>query len=218
MTTTLTAPEGRAPTGVRCGNHRLDGERRHASASEVRACYARRYDQEDEARAERAVEAATERFFEERGYHEARDEEDREARDGVVSFSEAMAQAEAAAQLLDQPAVDWDAIRAIPVGERGYGFYALPGPADQPAHYRVERPTTGPGAGRTFVLRLAAGSASTLDRGESIEVLEAIAADPEAAGALFTESTGNCRDCNRFLRIKSSVDQHRGPKCARKHR
>jgi hypothetical protein len=217
MTTTLTAPEGQAPTGVRCGNHRYAGEVvHHEDAAAVKACYGRRYDQEDEARAERAAEAAVERHFEDRGYDEHRSHEEWEARQGLVSYEEARDRAEAAAQLPDPaPAarVDWAAIRAIPVGDKGDGYYALPGEDDQPEHYRVRRLNSG-----YVVLDRMVGGGFERQEGEfATVVLGQIATNPDLAGELFATSTGNCRDCNRFLRVKSSVDAHRGPKCARKH-
>jgi hypothetical protein len=66
--------------GVRCGNHGREGRFYHADAAEVRACYAWDWDNEENARAEQAVELAYERHLEDRGYDEARFQEQMEAR------------------------------------------------------------------------------------------------------------------------------------------
>lgn len=56
--------------------------------------------QELDGRDERRAELATERFFEDRGYWEARGQEDHEARMGVVDFRTAMEDNEADAEAL----------------------------------------------------------------------------------------------------------------------
>jgi hypothetical protein len=70
-------------TGVRCGASR---ERHyHPNADTVRYCYQER----EEAMAMMEAERANERFFEERGLDEALAQDAWEARNGVVSFSDA---------------------------------------------------------------------------------------------------------------------------------
>ena len=81
-------------TGVKCGNH---AERTyHVSAAEVRDCFrnsgkgSQRVEsldaKLDDAFGERAAEQATERFFEDRGYWDARAQEDYERETGALSF------------------------------------------------------------------------------------------------------------------------------------
>ena len=70
--------------GVRCGNHGKDRVY-HRDASEVKDCYAGRFDDDGAA----AAEMAYERHLEDAGYWEARAQEDYERRMGVVDFSDA---------------------------------------------------------------------------------------------------------------------------------
>jgi hypothetical protein len=72
-------------TGVRCGNCGA----RHASAKAVNLCYLRGAELDAESAAEIAAEAAYERHLEDRGYWEARAQEDHENRYGVIQFDEA---------------------------------------------------------------------------------------------------------------------------------
>lgn len=80
-------------TGVRCGNHFRGDNIRHPNAATVRACYEHSADAlaayEEQYAAELAAESATERYFEDRGYWEARAQEDYEERHGVISFQDA---------------------------------------------------------------------------------------------------------------------------------
>lgn len=85
------------PTGVRCGNHYAADIVRHANVAAVRECYRRWQELEDDAKAERDAEMAVERAFEDRGYWDARAQEDYEARMGVIPFDVAMRDALAAA-------------------------------------------------------------------------------------------------------------------------
>ena len=79
--------------GIKCGNH---GRQKvyHTNIATVKFCFDLRRDQEAQQAAEIAAEQAIERHFEERGYDEARAQEDWEARNGVVDFATARAQAE----------------------------------------------------------------------------------------------------------------------------
>lgn len=75
--------------GVRCGNHgrvQRGHEVYHATGASVRACYELTAQMEADQAAEIAAERGYERFLEERGYHEARDEEDREFWAGVNHY------------------------------------------------------------------------------------------------------------------------------------
>lgn len=78
------------PTGPYCGG--CGGRRagaRHADVAAIRACDAYRRDQDAVVEGARWAEAAYERHLEDRGYDEARAQEDYEARNGVIGFIEA---------------------------------------------------------------------------------------------------------------------------------
>lgn len=83
-------------TGVRCGNHCSADVVRHINVAAVRECYRRWRELEDDAKAEHDAEMAVERALEDRGYWEARAQEDYEAQMGVIPFDVAMAEAAAA--------------------------------------------------------------------------------------------------------------------------
>lgn len=79
-------------TGVRCGNHgrTAPGEHiRHANTVSVRECYRLTAQMEADQAAEIAAELAYERHLEDRGYWEARAQEDWEERHGVIQFEDA---------------------------------------------------------------------------------------------------------------------------------
>jgi hypothetical protein len=79
--------------GIRCGHCSTHWEvRRHASVADVRRCWIATEEEAAESAAEIAAELAVERFFEERGFDEARAQEQWEADRGVISFSDALAQ------------------------------------------------------------------------------------------------------------------------------
>jgi hypothetical protein len=58
---------------VRCGNHPRGSKTNHPTTEDVRDCYAGRYHEEDEAKAEQEMEARQERWYEERGGGEPED-------------------------------------------------------------------------------------------------------------------------------------------------
>lgn len=76
-------------TGVRCGNHGKVGVAYHHSAAAVRECYRLGRELDAQAAAEHAAELAMERALEDRGYWDARAQEDHEAAHGVIQFDEA---------------------------------------------------------------------------------------------------------------------------------
>ena len=86
MTTATLTP------AIRCGNRNpvdFVGEHRHAAPDEVRACYAATAAYEAYGdRYEYNADAAYERHLEDRGYDEARAQDEHEARHGVTSFIE----------------------------------------------------------------------------------------------------------------------------------
>lgn len=79
-------------TGIRCGGSHL-APTRHENVAAVRYCYQVQADHDAQAREELAAEAATERYFEDRGYWAARADEDMEAARGVIPFDQAYADA-----------------------------------------------------------------------------------------------------------------------------
>lgn len=82
--------------------------------------------------------------------------------------------------------------------------------------FRVDRPTEGRWAGRTFVKRVIGGRADTPVRGaEAHQALVAIAADAEAM-ARYGIEIGQCGRCNRHLTDETSRSLGIGPEC-RKH-
>ena len=241
MTTTLTAPAGQTPTGVRCGNH---GKAvvRHETTAQVRLCFERtrraaeqEQDQDDvriQVAGELAAEAAVERFFEERGYDDAREEEDREARMGVIPFSQAYEEAAREATQpwtgryrtpSDGPREKFSTVvsakaATIPVsdtdGFAGYATYAADGTTVD--LWEVERPTEGKHSGATFVRPATKTWRDNLKGAERTNVILAIAEDPRAAALLYAQKTSKCGICRRALKTPESVARGMGPVCAKK--
>lgn len=92
------------------------------------------------------------------------------------------------------------------------GHYALRG-ADGVEFYKVDRPTRGKWAGRTFVTRIAGDAEYPVkgERGRTVERL--IAADPLAASALYGQELGVCGVCSRTLTNEESRAYGIGPQC-----
>ncbi|WBB94129.1 hypothetical protein [Verrucosispora sp. WMMC514] len=80
-------------TGIRCGNHHPGEDARHESVTAVRDCYRRAAEEEAAAEADAAAELAAERALEDRGYWDARAQEDWEAAHGVIPFDVAFREA-----------------------------------------------------------------------------------------------------------------------------
>jgi len=81
--------------------------------------------------------------------------------------------------------------------------------------WRVDRPAEGTYAGRVFVKRVIGGKPDTnVRRAEVRQALEAIvAAGVDAAGALYGQTLGQCRTCNRHLTDETSRALGQGPEC-----
>jgi hypothetical protein len=79
--------------GIRCGAHPRGVKVYHDSVETVRFCYATMREQIAQQQAELAAERANERYFEDRGWEEARAQEDYEARMGMVDFGTAYREA-----------------------------------------------------------------------------------------------------------------------------
>lgn len=79
-------------TGVRCGNHG-SARVRHDNTEAVRACYEQAEGDRRQADAEYDAEMAIERYLENRGYDDARAQDEYEQRMGVIPFDVAFAAA-----------------------------------------------------------------------------------------------------------------------------
>jgi len=82
--------------GVKCGNHGWGSKVYHRDVATVRACSEIRHWERQTERAEINAELAYERHLEDRGWQDARAQEDHEARMGVVDFQTAWAESDAA--------------------------------------------------------------------------------------------------------------------------
>jgi hypothetical protein len=81
--------------------------------------------------------------------------------------------------------------------------------------FRVDRPTEGRWAGRTFVKRIIGGNPEAQVRGQQARAaLEAIIkAGPDSAMALYGQEIGQCGRCNRHLTDETSRALGIGPVC-----
>lgn len=104
---------------------------------------------------------------------------------------------------------------SIPVGGAGYGYYALEINGTV-KFFRVERPTEGKWAGRTFVKAQASGDFHKIERGPAFGILTLIAQDPDAAAALYGKTLFRCSSCHKLLTDPESIEAGRGPDCRKK--
>jgi Family of unknown function (DUF6011) len=97
------------------------------------------------------------------------------------------------------------------------GHYAIRSTgANDLVFYRVDRPTKGNYAGRTFVKMIVGGKPDQNVRRDHVAgILERIAADPDA-GTRYGQELGQCCQCNRTLTDETSRRLGIGPEC-RKH-
>lgn len=104
-------------------------------------------------------------------------------------------------------------VAALPEVPAGYYAIEVDGTVK---FYRVDRPTEGRWAGRTFVKVQASDDLHPV-RGEGArKVLEAIAVDPKAASLRYGREIGRCGVCNRTLTDETSRANGIGPICADK--
>jgi hypothetical protein len=82
--------------------------------------------------------------------------------------------------------------------------------------YRVDRPTEGRWAGRTFVKVQASDDLHPVRGTAARAVLEAIAVDPKAAMLRYGLELGHCGKCGRTLTDEDSRAAGIGPVCASK--
>jgi len=185
---------------------------RHSSVDEVRRCYA------DEAgnRQEHEAERATERFFEERGYEDARAQEAHEVRTGALSFGAARDRWE------NEPT---PCSVTSPVTEDG--VYRIPQTGEI---FKVYHTVHGANQQVTKKLVMLADPYTKISRGKEIEVkadfiymgkapLRRLTAsmrmtleEAKQYGALY----GVCVRCGLTLTREESIERAMGPVCAKK--
>jgi len=97
------------------------------------------------------------------------------------------------------------------------GYYATPSRTgtNDLDFWRVDRPTEGRWAGRTFVKRVIGGHPDANVRGAEVRLaLEAIqAAGPQSAAEVYGREIGRCGMCNRHLTDAVSRARGIGPDC-----
>jgi hypothetical protein len=103
----------------------------------------------------------------------------------------------------------------VPAGH--YAVASLTGNNDLD-FFRVDRPTDGRWAGRTFTKRVIGGKPNSPVRGATArKALEAIlAADPAKAAKRYADEIGRCSRCNRHLTDEISRQFGMGPECRSK--
>ena len=102
------------------------------------------------------------------------------------------------------------------VAEGRYALEGLDGYKNEVAFFKIDRPTQGRWAGRTFVSQYKSDEKMPV-RGEGARrILELIAADPRAAMILFGKETSRCGHCGRRLTDDESRARGIGPVCAEK--
>jgi hypothetical protein len=107
---------------------------------------------------------------------------------------------------------------SLPLPEVPGGRYAI-ARAGVLHFYRVDRPTVGSWAGRTFVAEQASDSLYPVrDQVAKGAVLRAIAEDPYGAAARYGQELGVCGRCGRTLTDATSRDLGIGPECRKQER
>jgi hypothetical protein len=82
--------------------------------------------------------------------------------------------------------------------------------------YKVDRPTEGTYAGRTFVRRQAGDDLIRIYSADRFDVLRAIAVDPKTASVMYGKQLGACGVCGRTLTDPDSIRNGIGPVCSGK--
>lgn len=137
----------------------------------------------------------------------------------AVTKSEA---SDAITWLKDQPKQPTVAIKSGPleVPDVPAGHYAVSSATgnNDLDFFRVDRPTEGQWAGRTFVKRVIGGHPDFAVRGAQAKAaLEAILeADPAKAAQRYGQEIGRCFKCNRHLTDETSRALGIGPECRKK--
>lgn len=205
--------------GIRCGNRKQHGTDvvYHATTQEVKDCFAESGAfnfgtlVHEAAEALAPVKSSHVAMMEQAEAYKAAERERQAARDAEVR---------AEAERREAARQRYAAWRSIPVFSKGRGYYALPysveGETVHPMFFRVERPTTGKHAGKTFVRVQASDTFHNLSWHVAADVLDRIAADPAAAALRYAREIGKCSRCNRTLTDDESRARGMGPDCWRK--
>lgn len=222
--------------GVTCGNcTKANGGLvvKHPSAADVRNCYAGRYRSAET----RAVESGYRSAMADPAASFARDfpelveghvmtdaEETRELqrRDREDEERAQASKATRDAVSLEDP---WAAVNALreklpALPKMHYAIEVLDfevGPEPVWKFYRVDKPTRGRWAGKTFVSAQASDDYWPVKRPAAlVTILTAIAANPEKAAADYGHQIGRCGVCSRTLTDPESIARGIGPVCAGK--
>ncbi len=116
--------------------------------------------------------------------------------------------------LKDQPKL---AATRTPVPDVPAGRYAVTGEQDQTVFLKVDRPTEGQYAGRTFVKVQAGDDFHRMPLPVAKALLAKILADgPKAASIRYGQELGVCGVCGRTLTDETSRAEGIGPKCAQR--
>ncbi len=106
---------------------------------------------------------------------------------------------------------------SIPVGGKGFGYFALEVGPEQHKFFRVERPTEGKWAGKTFIKEQAGDAFYPIEpKARGYSYLTEIARDHEEAGRLYAFLLRKCYRCNRTLTLAESRERGLGSDCAQK--
>lgn len=214
------------PTGIKCGNCRD----RHTSVDEVKACYAQMQANVEAQRAELAAEQAYERHLEDRGFDDARAQEDHEARTGAVSFEEDRRRWEGSEYGHEPHTAGYEAQRSWgqeKTPDLADGIYRNPQTGDIFKIYRTVH-----GANQTVAKRLVLLDEpyTKTSRGKEVEVraefiyegkkglrgltseMRMTLEEAKKYGALY----GVCVRCCLTLTREESIERSMGPVCAKK--
>lgn len=113
----------------------------------------------------------------------------------------------------DASALERIAVATIQIPE---GHYAI-GPIDATKFYKVDKPSKGRWAGRTFLSIQASDVCHPIKNHEERRyVFETIAQDPRAAAIRYGKELGRCSICHRTLTDPDSINAGIGPVCARR--
>jgi hypothetical protein len=100
------------------------------------------------------------------------------------------------------------------------GYYATPSLTgnNDLDFWKVDRPTEGRWAGRTFVKRVIGGKPNVAVRGAtaSSALAAILKADPAKAAQRYGQEIGRCSRCNRHLTDETSRAAGMGPECRSK--
>lgn len=210
---------------IRCGNC----TRSHETVAEVRACYSG----QSAPRATETAQAAARETA--KGSFRPMTEPMKKYLDILVAerdttlfaarvalFREGSLGFDGARTLIDQlkkaPKVGQHSnVERTPLPEVPEGRYAVVDPTDGVLKfYRVDRPTEGRWAGRTFVKVQASDELHRVSYTRTSAVLAEIAKDPRAASLRYGQELGKCGVCGRTLTDESSRSAGIGPICASK--